>query len=657
MTHRVHILGGGMAGLTCAYHLSSTPALRARYHVTVHQMGWRLGGKLASGRSPARAHRNEEHGLHVWFGFYDNAFSLVRQVLERWRPPPDAPFRTVAELFRPHSTTQVATRLSGETDWLPIDWPTYEGDEPGDGELERPAWGSVAILLSLFQRALERLCGSCGLGIQASTFGVLHQAVELARKQPRPGPLKARAIHALLVRVDALLRARAASLPHDQVDRSTLVAMLDVGLAFFTGLLNPRYGVTTDWNLDRLNHMDFREWLVGNGGDPTIVANWSVIRALYDTTFQYEDGDRDRPNFAAGTAARIVLRIATQYQGAVLYHVNSGMGEAVISPLYQVLRDQGVDFRFFHRVVGLGLSPDGHSVDRVDVEVQAQVPDDFDPTYVHQGMVCWPSASPVDVPGDAERQLEPPWGRIRSLHRGPHFDTVVLALPLGVLQQTDVARELREQDPAFDAMVRAPYLTPTAAMQLWMDAPTDALGWDATAALVGWKHPLPIWADMSHLLPQETWSAPAPQSVHYLCGPLKTQLHKRLEPDSLLRAERLAHEQIHEQLGDLPSLWPGLGAVTDRAALPGERDRYVRANIDPSECCVGAPAGGVSARLRTDGTRYGNLRLAGAWIRTGLDASCVEGAVMSGMQAARSISGEALPVIGEHFMGEDPDAS
>ena len=39
-------------------------------------MGWRLGGKGASGRGIAD--RVEEHGLHLWMGFYENAFRLMR---------------------------------------------------------------------------------------------------------------------------------------------------------------------------------------------------------------------------------------------------------------------------------------------------------------------------------------------------------------------------------------------------------------------------------------------------------------------------------------------------------------------------------------------------------------------------------------------------
>ena len=46
-------------------------------------MGWRLGGKGASGRGVAD--RIEEHGLHLWMGFYENAFRLMRDCYEERR--------------------------------------------------------------------------------------------------------------------------------------------------------------------------------------------------------------------------------------------------------------------------------------------------------------------------------------------------------------------------------------------------------------------------------------------------------------------------------------------------------------------------------------------------------------------------------------------
>ena len=98
---RVAILGGGMASITAAYELTGTPELRERYDVTVYQSGWRLGGKCASGRNAAYGERIEEHGLHIWFGFYENAFRVMRDAYEQLGRDPEAPLATWRDAFKP----------------------------------------------------------------------------------------------------------------------------------------------------------------------------------------------------------------------------------------------------------------------------------------------------------------------------------------------------------------------------------------------------------------------------------------------------------------------------------------------------------------------------------------------------------------------------
>ena len=58
---------------------------RDDYEVHVYQVGWRLGGKGASGRNPLQGQRIEEHGLHIWSGFYDNAFRAMRECFDEIR--------------------------------------------------------------------------------------------------------------------------------------------------------------------------------------------------------------------------------------------------------------------------------------------------------------------------------------------------------------------------------------------------------------------------------------------------------------------------------------------------------------------------------------------------------------------------------------------
>src|SRR6266478_1657177 len=77
---KVAILGGGVAALAAAFELSD-PRHGGAFEVTLHQLGWRLGGKCASGRDmDARFQfRIKEHGPHIFFGFYDNGFALLRE--------------------------------------------------------------------------------------------------------------------------------------------------------------------------------------------------------------------------------------------------------------------------------------------------------------------------------------------------------------------------------------------------------------------------------------------------------------------------------------------------------------------------------------------------------------------------------------------------
>ncbi|RYD63262.1 MAG: hypothetical protein EOP58_11725, partial [Sphingomonadales bacterium] len=69
---RVAILGGGLSGLVTAWNLTA-PEQEDKFEVTVHQLGWRLGGKCATGRNEVEGDRIQEHGLHVFMGAYQNA--------------------------------------------------------------------------------------------------------------------------------------------------------------------------------------------------------------------------------------------------------------------------------------------------------------------------------------------------------------------------------------------------------------------------------------------------------------------------------------------------------------------------------------------------------------------------------------------------------
>ena len=70
--------------------------------------------------------------------------------------------------------------------------------------------------------------------------------------------------------------------------------------------------------------------------------------------------------------------------------------------------------------------------------------------------------------------------------------------------------------------------------------------------------------------------------------------------------------------------------------------QYWRANIDPSDRYVQSLPGSAPYRMRADDSGLDNLFLAGDWIDNGLNAGCIEAAVLGGLQAANAIEGRRL---------------
>ena len=74
--------------------------------------------------------RIEEHGLHVWLGYYENAFRLVREIydeLDRPRTDPDCPIQGWHDAFRPASSIGLGELHDGE--WLALDRPVRRNEE------------------------------------------------------------------------------------------------------------------------------------------------------------------------------------------------------------------------------------------------------------------------------------------------------------------------------------------------------------------------------------------------------------------------------------------------------------------------------------------------------------------------------------------------
>src|SRR5262249_2281126 len=127
--------------------------------------------------------------------------------------------------------------------------------------------------------------------------------------------------------------------------------------------------------------------------------------------FAYEGGNPERPRFAAGVAVRGTLRMFFTYRGALFFRMNAGMGDVVFAPLYELLRERGVRFAFFHRVRNVRLAAEAEVqeeedpwVSPLDIDVQAEVKGGapYDPLVPVGGLPCWPSRPRFELLEDGE---------------------------------------------------------------------------------------------------------------------------------------------------------------------------------------------------------------------------------------------------------------
>ncbi|MGH8517432.1 MAG: FAD-dependent oxidoreductase, partial [Panacagrimonas sp.] len=167
------------------------------------------------------------------------------------------------------------------------------------------------------------------------------------------------------------------------------------------------------------------------------------------------------------------------------------------------------------------------------------------------------------------------------------------------------------------------------------------------------------WADMSHLLPIERWPrGHKPKSIAYFCGPMAEDTAPAPYTDTGYPAREREKVRAHARqwvTQHLGTLWPSAGQPCwerMQSAQPCQGEaafeaQYFRANIDPSERYVLSVPGSTRYRLRSDQSGFNNLFLAGDWTHNGINAGCVEAAVMSGMRAAAGLAKESIEIPGE----------
>ena len=366
MSEKIAILGGGVGGCAAAFWLTD-PIQNGKYDITIYQMGWRLGGKCASARNldPNLGHRSEEHGLHIWFGFYENAFRTIRQAYSEMGP--NGPFETWKDAFTGVTEGVVADQHAGPWDFWLYKFP-QDKEEPGDGEPAPSLWKCIHRALEWIVENLNAnstlidalptpsttvapiktpggllgaLEGIEAKIVQAVKDGVhfvqahtyAHRALNTVRLLPKD-PSDLRAIDLLNVANDLFkfLSQLHQHLDEDALklndDLARLYYMLDASVTALRGMIAD--GVIFK-GFDSLDDVEFLHWLKAHGARYPTLQN-PVLKGLYDLAFAYEGGSSGadaRPNLAAGVALRCFIRIFFGYKGNYIFKMNAGMGETV----------------------------------------------------------------------------------------------------------------------------------------------------------------------------------------------------------------------------------------------------------------------------------------------------------------------------------------
>ena len=442
---------------------------------------------------------------------------------------------------------------------------------------------------------------------------------------------------------------------------------LEFFAAFFMAITDPRDRILVDFDLDRVNHLDFRDWLFEHGASRSLLEQWPLVRVPYDATFQYLRGELDQPAFEAGTCARFFLRAYFGYRGSAAYLIGAGMGEALIAPMYEVLQARGVRFEFFHELERVELDDHRAYAEHLHFRRQARVRGEYDPLQTFAGLRCWstdPDWSQLED-GEALRErgvrfeVDAGLGSPRRLDRGRDFDELILALPAGVVASSEGSpvAEVVRVSPRLAAFVDAVNLVPSVAAQIWVDRSMEDLGWTRPrAAMVSWALPYSIWADMSDVLEVEGWERSGPKTCHYLCGSHPV-MASSADPDA--RARDALRSQFEAHGGRLwPAAstpdggfdWSVLHDPEGRHGADRLKAQYIRANVSPSDVCDGAAPGTSSHRPEAHETGLQNVVFAGTWTRTNINSTCVEAATISGIAAARVLTGPVRTILNESFM-------
>lgn len=729
---KIAVLGSGMSSLAATYELTSYPNWQDHYDITIYQMGWRLGGKTATGRGPKE--RIQEHGIHIAQGWYENAFRLIQDAYKECETNnlmPDSPFKNWRDAFEEESTT-LLTHFDKETGkWIKknIIFPSNDyipgqgGPLPFSAIIEKAIKLVVEILFDknpnspgLLAHAEKQQIQSIQqhslwtqikdlIGIQHIEQTVQHEAEHyfnhlvaliqhmVSEKDAQKRSSVQNIIAELLKDIGGWFSKLVQGLESIDQHFYWIVVFAEFGITNIKGTLldvfDPAKG---ELDYDKINHLDYREWLSQHGASQQLLES-AIVRFLYVGTFHNLTGPKRQGALAAGVGLHF-LTLSMGYKGAFVWKFKAGTADTMITPIYLVLKNRGVKFKFFHKVKQVHYSESGE-IEEISMAEQVTLKNSsYTPTYKFKGIEVWPGEPLYDQIEDDQAKklqannidLEMAWTNWKdanelSLRKGQDFDYAILGIPIDVLGgEQGICKEIIAKNNKWNAMYNHVKSIPTMSMQLWLKPGLKELGMNlkewgfpdgSKPNLVTYASPQYSWIDMSQVMPFENWNGDKPGLLVYYTGSF-------LDPEVVPAFDDVQYpEQQKERVMRISEQWlrDNMGwffkqattgeypegmdfdiifdfsqtATTDFAKL---KTQYFRANVNPTDRYTLSLPGTNKYRLKADETGFDNLVITGDWIDFGVNVGYYEGAIIAGLKAGQCIRSKLnLKITTEVFDG------
>ncbi|GAA4829082.1 FAD-dependent oxidoreductase [Algivirga pacifica] len=718
---KVAIFGGGIAGLSTAWKLTEQPDWESKYDITIYQMGWRCGGK--AGTTIGENGRIEETGVHIFQGWYDHAFQLVKEVYAYSKAEKineDGAFQSWEDAFIKNPVTlMVEENDQGEWKNWPFVFPCNDLEPGTDQQVtfgvllkEVVAMGLQVLLGSPYQtnpkqrektlskwqyytfykKALksagssQKLEDNFLLSLAEKTTN-FHQKVNALIERILKLENKEDSTVSLLSSIEKLLSKcsspvfRFLEKKNETFRRvlQTLRLLMTCVKGVYTDVYDSKTG---DYEWEKINHLDFRDWLRAHGATEHTIRS-VVVEFLYKGTFG-NSYHGETGKVAADIAIRMMLMIPS-YKGSFVWNLKGGTGGSFIAPLFVALKHKGVRFEFFHKLKEVKYS-DGHAIKEIIVDQQVSLReglDTYNPIVKQKGVFQWTNQPDYDqldplqahLLKEREINLESHWaewneGEELLLKEGHDFDIAVLATSVKPLKYT--CPEIIEHRQSWKNMVNHIGTTPTLNVQFWMQDNIQGLGMDlqrwgmdkkAYANTVIYENQLYSWTSMTFVEPYECWPEESrPQQVSYWCGTWNPteKVPGPFDKDFPERQLKLLKKETKQWMDQhMGWFWPNAMKKGNKefdfqklqtvpSDLSGEEkfeQQFFQVNVDPNMEYVIARPGTNKYRLKADETGYANLYFSGDWINFGLNVGYMEGTVIAGLQAAQCI-------LNQHFTEE-----